>query len=122
MKLLLDEHYSPKIAEELRNRGHDVDSVKERDELKGVGDRELWSRAAAEGRVLVTENVADFVPLVRETLAGGDPVVGVVFTSPRSLPRSRATIGTYVAQLDALLQQRSADVALPGGVHWLTGA
>ena len=120
MRLLLDEHYSPKIAEELRNRGHDVDSVQERDDLKGVGDRELWSRAAAEDRVLVTENVADFMPLVRETL--GDPVVGVVFTSPHSLPRSRATIGTYVVQLDALLQQRSADVALPGGVHWLTGA
>jgi len=119
VKLLLDEHYSPTIVEELRTRGHDVDSVKEQDDLRGVGDRELWSRAAAEDRVLVTEN-ADFMPLVRETL--GDPVVGVVFTSPHSLPRSRATIGTYVVQLDALLQQRSADVALPGGVHWLTGA
>ena len=120
MKLLLDEHYSPTIVEELRTRGHDVDSVKEQDDLRGVGDRELWSRAAAEDRVLVTEN-ADFMPLVRETLAGGDPVVSIVFTSPRSLPRSRATIGTYVVQLDALLQQRSAEVALPGGVLWLTG-
>jgi len=120
VRLLLDEHYSPEIAEELRTRGHDAVSVKERDDLRGVGDRELWHRAVVEGRVLVTENVADFMPLVREALAGGDPVVGVVFTSPRSLPRSRATIGAYVVQLDRLLQQRSADVALPGGVHWLT--
>jgi predicted nuclease of predicted toxin-antitoxin system len=121
VRLLLDEHYSPKIAEELRNRGHDVVSVKDRDDLRGLTDRDLWSRAIAEGRVFLTDNVADFMPLVREAVAGGDPFMGVVFTSPRSMPRSTATIGTYVTKLDQLLHQRSRDDALASQVHWLTG-
>lgn len=116
MKLLLDEHYSPRIAAELRERGHDVQSVKERDDLRGATDRQLWERAAAEGRAIVTENVADFMTLAREASAAGDSFAGLVFTSSRSLPRSRATIGVYVELLDELV--RSAPP--PGEVRWLT--
>jgi predicted nuclease of predicted toxin-antitoxin system len=114
VKLLLDEHYSPQIAEQLRQRGHDVQSVKEREELRGLTDRALWERAVAEGRALVTENVADFMPLVREAFAAGEPFTGLVFTSPRSLPRSQRTIGVYVDALDRLLRNPR-----DGEVHWL---
>jgi hypothetical protein len=119
VRLLLDEHYSPKIAEELRERGHDVASVKERDDLRGLGDRELWSRASAEGRALLTENVADFMPLVREAAGEGEPHFGIVFTSPRSLPRAAGTIGRYVESLDTFLRERHAGDALAEQVHWL---
>ena len=119
MRLLLDEHYSPKIAEQLRNRGHDVESVSERDDLRGLGDLELWNRASAEGRAFVTENVADFVRLVREAAAAGEPHFGVVFTSPATFARSAATVGLFVEALAALLGARPAEDALGGQVHWL---
>lgn len=119
MRLLLDEHYSPRIAEELRDRGHDVVSVTERDDLRGLADLELWNRAATEGWALVTENVADFMPLVRQAAARGDRHLGVVFTSPRSMPRTVEAIGAYVERLDSLLRARGADDALADQVHWL---
>ena len=119
MRLLLDEHFSPKIADELRKRGHDVVSVKERDDLWGLGDLQLWNSAATEGRALLTENVADFMPLVREAAARGDRHLGVVFTSPRSMPRGVGTIGLYVDVLDAFLREHSGEEALLDQVAWL---
>jgi predicted nuclease of predicted toxin-antitoxin system len=119
VRLLLDEHYSPKIAEQLRDRGHDVESVSERDDLRGLGDLELWNRASAERRALVTENVADLVRLVREAAAAGEPHFGVVFTSPATFARSAATVGLFVEALAALLGARPAEDALGGQVHWL---
>ena len=119
MKLLLDEHYSPKIAAELRKRGHDVVSAAERDDLRGLGDRELWNLASAESRALMTENVAVFMPLVREAAAEGRRHSGVVFTSPRSLPRGPRTIGLYVKRLGSFLRDRPTDDALADQVHWL---
>ena len=119
MRLLLDEHYSPKIAAGLRKRGHDVDSANERLELRGLADRELWAVATAEKRVLVTENVADFMPLVREAAAAGATHFGVVFTSPRSLPRGPKTIGLYLELLETFLRERPAGSGLADEVHWL---
>ena len=119
MRLLLDEHYSPQIALELRKRGHDVASANERAELSGLRDRELWKLASAEDRALVTENVADFMPLVREAAAEGSRHPGVVFTSPRSLPRGLRTIGLYVKRLESFLVDRPDDDALANQVWWL---
>jgi hypothetical protein len=122
LRLLLDEHYSPKIAKALRERRYDVVSTNERDDLRGLGDRDLWARASDERRALVTENVADFMPLVRETAAAGERHFGVVFTSPRSLPRGRASIGLYAETLDRFLAERPAEAALADQVHWLGAA
>jgi hypothetical protein len=119
VRLLLDEHYAPKIAAELRKRGHDVVSTTERDDLRGLGDRELWNLASAEGRALMTENVGDFMPLVREATAEGRRHSGIVFTSARSLPRGSHTIGLYVKRLGGVLRDRNADDALADQVHWL---
>lgn len=119
MRLLLDEHYSPEIARALRERGHDVELVKERADLVGLSDREVWERARSEGRALVTENAADFMLLVREAAAEGEDHFGVVFSSPRSLPRGRATIGVFVESVDALLRERPADDGLLNQVYWL---
>jgi Domain of unknown function (DUF5615) len=119
VKLLLDEHFSSRIAVSLRERGHDVVSVQERADLRGLDDRQLWSRAVGESRALMTENVADFMPLVREAAGAGDRHFGVVFTSPRSLPRGAGTIGVYAEELDRFLRERPADDALADLVHWL---
>ena len=55
MKLRLDEHYSPRIAELLRAGGHDVVAVVARPDLAGLTDRSLIAMAHDEGRALVTE-------------------------------------------------------------------
>ena len=119
VRLLLDEHYSPRIAKQLRKRGPDVVSVSERDDLRGLGDLELWNRASAERRAFVTENVADFMTLVRDAAAAGDSHFGVVFTSSSTFPRSGATVGLFVKALAALLRARPAEDRLAGQVHWL---
>ena len=119
MRLLLDEHYSPKIAEALRSRGYDVVSATDRDDLRGLGDRDLWTRASAEGPALMTENVADFMPLIRESAAAGERHSGVVFTSPHSMPRSLATVSLFVELLHAFLRDSPADEALGDAVFWL---
>jgi hypothetical protein len=119
VRLLLDEHYSPVIAEQLRERGHDVESVVERAELRGLGDRELLERGTAERRALLTENAADFMPLLRDAAAAGEAHAGVVFTSPVAMPRGAGTIGVFVDALDRFLGERRADDALANQVAWL---
>jgi hypothetical protein len=120
VRLCLDEHYSPKIAERLREQGHDVVSVKERGELVALADRALLLRLTEERRALVTENAADFMPLVRELAAAGDEHFGVVFSSPRSMPRSRQTIGLFVDRLAEVLRKHPADDALRNRVFWIS--
>lgn len=122
MRLLLDEHYSPKIAVELRKRGHDVVSANERDDLRGLADRKLWSISAGERRAFVTENVADFMPLLHEAVAESRSHAGLLFTSPRSLPRGPRTIGLFVKQLGRFLREHSAEDALADQVFWLGAA
>ena len=67
MRLLLDEHYSHTIAEELRRRGVDaVATQNERPELEGQDDDVILRAATLERRVVVTNNVRDYAPLVEE--------------------------------------------------------
>jgi predicted nuclease of predicted toxin-antitoxin system len=120
VRVLLDEMYSPAIAEGLRDRGHDVISVHDRPDLLAAHDAPLFAAMQGEDRVIVTNNVSDFMPLVQEVLQTGSSFSGVIFTSDRSLPRSRNTIGTFIDRLDTFMNQRPADDGLHGQVHWLT--
>jgi hypothetical protein len=120
MRLLLDEHYSQQIARQMRDAGHDVIAVAERADLIGTADRDLLRRCACEGRALLTNNVEDFVILARELAAAGESHAGLVFTSDRSLPRSRAGIGGLVRALSALMQSEPGEHALADQIRWLT--
>ena len=120
MRLLLDEMYTPAIAEGLRDRGHDVTSVHERPDLVAAPDSAIFAAAQAEERAIVTNNVRDFMPLAHEALQTRSSFYGLVLTSDRSLPRSKGTIGTFISRLDQLLSQRDASDALAGQTHWLT--
>lgn len=119
MKLLLDEHFSPEIARQLRDRGRDVVAARERPALHGLSDRELLATAGRERRALVTENVADFAELHRQSLAGGEAHAGIVFTSPKRFPRTRRAIGRLVRALGALMEAQPEPTALAGQSWWL---
>lgn len=104
MRLLLDEMHAPVVAEELRNRGHDVVAIAAAGELRGIADEEVFARAAAEGRATVTENVADFLPIAHHWVAEGRTHHGLVLTSPERFVRSNAAYpGDLVVALDAFL-------------------
>jgi len=72
-----------------------------------------------EHRAIVTENVADFVPLVHETVVTREGHWGVVFSSPRSLLRGTATIGVFVERLDELIRKHAEEDAFRARIHWL---
>ena len=106
MRLLLDEMYAPRIAEQLRVRGRDVASVHDPEfrTLEGEPDQEVWAAALAADRVLVTENVQDLRPIEADALARAQPTARLIFTTDRQFPGGDpATIGRLVSALDALL-------------------
>lgn len=119
MRLLLDEHFSPRIATELRVRGRDVIAARAEPELHGLSDEQLLAFATAQGRAVVTENVADFIELHRATIVSGRRHFGLTFTSPRRFPRTTRGIGRIVRALDALLDARHPDDGLVNQTWWL---
>ena len=113
-RLLLDEMFSPRLAEELQRRAHDVLALVADPELRALSDPEVYAWATDQGRRIVTENVKDFRPLV---LSG--PGAGVLFTSSRSFPRSRRNLGPLINALDRWLIAAAAAAATPGPELWL---
>lgn len=118
MKLALDNHYSPAIAAQLRERGYDVIAVIERG-WETEDDEHLLEQCAREQRALMSNNVADFAVLARRWATEGRPHAGLVFTSDASMPRGRSTIGRFVKAIDELLRSNPADDAFIGRLHWL---
>lgn len=119
MRLLLDEHFSTAIAEQLRKRGHDVIAAAALAELRHRDDAEVLVWATAQRRVVVTEDAADYLVLHEQYLSRGLRHRGIVFTSARRFPRRRAGIGRLVRALDDLLKSRLADDSLVADVLWL---
>lgn len=119
MRLCLDEHYSPEIASQLRDAGYDVTCVKERLELERLPDAELLASMSFERRTLLTENVVDFAPLVRQLGAAGDSHFGVIFSANKAMPRSNATIGRFVSSLKVLLEKHPGEEDFVDRVVWL---
>jgi predicted nuclease of predicted toxin-antitoxin system len=117
VRLLLDHHYSTAIAEQLRARGHDAQAALERG-WQAEDDETLLELCAAEDRALLTNNVADFAAIAGRWAATGRQHAGLIFTSDQSLPRSKKTIGRFVACLDRLLSS-SPESALRDQVRWL---
>ena len=106
MKLLLDEMYTPTIAEQLRARGHDAASIHDPEYriLEGEPDDEVWAAAIADDRALVSENVQDVRRIEANALAHAQPVARLIFTTDRQFPRGDpAAHGRLVSALDALL-------------------
>jgi Domain of unknown function (DUF5615) len=120
LKLLLDEHLSPEIARQLRERGHDVVAVGERTDLRGRPDRVHFASLPDEQRAIVTRDLGDFRPLLAEALRRGSNTYGLVCV-PARFPLNRDGIGRLAAALDALLKAHpEVDAAVSlGGEIWL---
>ena len=66
--------------------------------LGGRPDREVLTAAAAQDRVVVTENARDFLPLLDQALARGERVPPVVIALRRTLPRDPGALAAELAR------------------------
>jgi hypothetical protein len=108
VKLLLDEMYAAVIADQLRNRGHDVASIHDPAYrwLEGASDADVYTAALQDGRAVVTENVPDFRRLEATALVRSEPTATLIFTTNRQFPRGdETTMGRLVVALEALLRE-----------------
>jgi hypothetical protein len=105
------------IAEQLRQRGHDVVAVLERDDLQGESDAVILATATSERRVVVTENVGDFRVAARAAHERGEFHFGMILTTNRGFSRHHPrSIGRMVTALNTLLE---TDPDLTNQEHWL---
>ena len=114
MKWLLDEMYPPSAAAELRRLGHDAHSVAG-SALAGSDDEHLYELAACEGRIVVTENFADYASLMTRSLERSDPRGLVALLRKSDLPSGSALGPALARRLDAWA---SANPSPPPGLHW----
>jgi predicted nuclease of predicted toxin-antitoxin system len=106
LKLLIDEHYPPSLAEQLRERGHNAVSVQEEADLRGMTDPDLFAEAQRRSSAVLTENVADYLKLDAEYRDRQLAHWGLVLTSNRTFPRGKTTtLGALVKALDELLRE-----------------
>lgn len=121
MKLVLDEMWSPAIATELRRRGCDVVAAKEaaQSHYQHLTDTEFFHLAQAEGRIVLTDNIKDFEPIVRGYELRGEVYAGVIYTTRSQFDRSDPRIiGLMVRALEQLLAS-SAEDQLSNRRHFL---
>ena len=103
--LLLGEMFTPVIARQLRQRGHDVTAVVDDQGLLGLPDDQVLAAAVAAGRALVTANIKDFAPLDAAYKAAGRTHRGLVLVSTKTFPQDRSFVGVLVEALAGLLTE-----------------
>lgn len=104
MRLLLDAHHSPLVAERLRAEGYDVLAAVDDPALTTLGDEELLRAASDDGRALVTEDVGDFDQIARRWATAGLHHAGIVMTpATRYYRANTAYRGRLIAALRTLL-------------------
>lgn len=116
MRVLLDEHLSPTIAQTLRDRGLDAVAVGERPDLIGATDRVILQVATDEERSVVTNNVRDFRPLAAEFLARGRVHGGLVLL-PSARSRTKGAVGALVSAIASVM--RAHPDGMVGGEEWI---
>lgn len=120
MKLLVDQMWPASLAQQLRQRGHDVVAVLEREDLAHQEDDAVWEAACREVRAVFTENVADYLPLSTQYLGRSEPFYGLVLTSDRGLPRGHPrTLGRVVKALVRFLAEHPEGEARKNQIDWL---
>ena len=126
MRLVLNEMWSPAIAEQLRARGFDVVAACEpawASRYRSVEDDVVFARAQRDERTVVTDNIEDFQPLHTHLEARNETHWGVVYALRPWFDRSRSeeVVGRMVRALEALLRDHPEHVPLSRG-HYLRPA
>lgn len=116
MRILLDAHISGRaVGRALTESGHEVRALDSEIELEGLSDPEVLELAATERRVLVTANIRDFEPLLRQW-AGEDRSHAGVILVPASVKNE--AFGVLISGI----QNTLADITQEGWidrVEWL---
>jgi len=120
VELLLDEHISTRIAEDLRRRGHDVIALAEVSELRGQPDGAVFAWAAERGRSVVTYDTG-FVSVLNQRIAAEESVTDVIVVSARRSPPGDRGHGALVRALAAFLGAADASPQR-GRLLWLEAA
>ena len=108
MRLLLDEMISATVADQLRDRGHDVKAVQDADlgHLRAVDDYVLLEHAVDQERAVVTDNVPDFFRCHRDRLDAGEVHYGLLFFTNDTFPRHRHDV--FISHILAALEHELA--------------
>ncbi len=109
-KLHLNEHLSPRLADQLRKYGFDVTSTLEVG-LVEADDAEQLAYAAANQRAIVTFNHRDFATLHEQYVASGQEHWGIILSTAETLDVLRR-------RLLRLLNTLSSD-GLKNQIRWL---
>ena len=104
MKLLLDEMYPPTLAQVLRAGGIETSTVAERG-LAGRSDPDVLDSAAADGHVLLTENVSDFARIAAERISAGGHHPGVLIALCSRFSRRTGGLPKIAAAIRVLADQ-----------------
>lgn len=118
MKALLDEMFPPRLAEQLRERGHDAESLYELG-AAGRPDHEVLRLAVEGKRAVVTEDAGDYAVLAKRYEAEGLPHHGIVLVPARRFPRTTARLGHLTRALDTFMHDHRGADALAGTTVWL---
>ena len=106
MRILLDEQLSPsRVGAPLARAGHDVECVAASQTLAGVRDDDVLSHAATSGRVLITRNARDFVPIARDWAETGRRHGGLLVIWTRETDEFGALVDEILGALDAVGDQ-----------------
>lgn len=96
MRLLLDEHLSPSLAQQLRLRGIDAVTLGRTD--LGALDDVVLARALSDNRVLVTYDQQTVPGLLREWAQAGRHHAGVIFIDEKTIRQD--DIGSQLSALE----------------------
>ena len=108
MRLLLDEMYSPGLAEALRAAEVDACTVVELG-LAGGSDPEVFAAATADARTLLTENVADFTRISADHLGAGQHHPGILIALSSRFSRRAAGVGPLIVAIRDVADQQLTD-------------
>ena len=114
MKWLVYEMLPPGLTDQLSALGHDATSVHELG-LLGASDDVVFDVAVRQGRVIVTENFADFARLVDRQRSSEMSGTAVVFVRKRDFAR-RGGLAVQIAR--RLHRWAELDATPYPGVHW----
>lgn len=111
MKLLLDEMYPAALAKALAEAGIDTVTVADL-RLAGAPDPDVFAAVRADGRAVLTENVADFTRLAAEHLTSGGHHAGLLIALSSRFSRRPAGLQPLAAAIHAVAGENLDDRVL----------